>query len=101
MTPRAAANRPDHPRARRGHNRSESGRSRPGFAVATRAGAGHPLIEPQPEVQDPETMMSATAAGAIECTTVVGQAEVVAVEGALAVRRDDLGMVTVRPQNRQ
>ena len=46
-------------------------------------------------------MMSATAAGAIECTTVVRPADVVAVEGALAFRRDDLGMVTVRPQNRQ
>lgn len=41
----------------------------------------YPLIEPQPgwEVQDPETMMSATAAAATECTTVVGGAEVVAV----------------------
>ena len=41
----------------------------------------YPLLEPQPgwQVQDPESMVSATAAAAAECTTVVGGAEVVAV----------------------
>jgi gluconokinase len=41
----------------------------------------YPLLEPQPgwQVQDPESMMSATAAAAAECTTVVGEAEFVAV----------------------
>ncbi len=41
----------------------------------------YPLLEPQPgwQVQDPELMMSATAAAAAECTAVTGGADVVAV----------------------
>lgn len=41
----------------------------------------YPLLEPQPgwQVQDPELMMSATAAAAAECTTAVGGAEIIGV----------------------
>lgn len=47
----------------------------------------YPLLEPQPgwQVQDPESMMSATAAAAAECTTVLGTAEVVAVAVSCAM----------------
>jgi gluconokinase len=47
----------------------------------------YPLLEPQPgwQVQDPESMMSATTAAAGECTSVVGGAEVIAVAVSAAM----------------
>jgi gluconokinase len=62
----------------------------------------YPLLEPRPgwQVQDPESMMSATAAAAAECTALLGGADTVAVvlssamHGLLAL---DAGMRPLTP----